>query len=66
MNTPDSDPPNKWTKFQTSETADADAQTSTYVLDELNTLASTQGYLTSAAFSLACSDGTFVFISYYD
>jgi hypothetical protein len=60
-----SGPEDKWTKFQTSETADANAQTSAYVLNELNTLASTQGYLTSAAFSQACSDGTFVFIGYY-
>jgi hypothetical protein len=60
-----SGPPNKWTKFQTSTTSDSNAQTSQYVLNSLNTLASDSGYLTSAAFSLACSDGTFVFISYY-
>lgn len=58
-------PPNKWTKFPTSTTADPNAQTSASVLNTLNMLATDDGYETSAAFGLACSDGTFVFISYY-
>jgi hypothetical protein len=61
-----SGPPNKWTKFQTSTTSDSNAQTSQYVLDALNALATNAGYLTSATFALTCSDGTFVFVSYYD
>jgi hypothetical protein len=54
-------PPDKWYKVSVSTTADANAQTSSAVLAGLNTNFTD----VPGSFSLACSDGTFVFIGVY-
>lgn len=57
-------PPNKWTKLRVSATIDPLASSSDMVLGKLNDLAN-HGYDISAATTVACSDGTYIFLGSY-
>jgi hypothetical protein len=55
-----SGPPNKWIKLQVSTTADSNAESSDWVLSDINA-----NWPYSGSFTAVCSDGTYVFLGYY-